>query len=112
MTQDTRREALLPPGARLVSGEADSGLDKRTSVRYHGSMVTTPLALPPADLEALGRSITELSAHISAAKARLAAMVGEFDARKGWGEWGVLSCEHWLEVRCGHGPGEARETVR
>ncbi len=49
-----------------------------------------------ASLEALEHRITELSAHIHAATYRLLCLIGEFDRRKGWAHWGILSCAHWL----------------
>jgi hypothetical protein len=70
------------------------------------------LALPPVPLGTLGERITELSAQVNAATARLYAMLEEFDRRDGWGEWGVVSMEHWLQVRCGETPSGARDKAR
>lgn len=39
-------------------------------------------------------------------------LVAEFDARRGWAEWGVSTCAHWLSWRCGIGERAAREHVR
>jgi Domain of unknown function (DUF222)/HNH endonuclease len=66
-------------------------------------------ALPSERLE---REITELRGHINAATARWLALVGEFDRREAWAEWGCRSCTHWLSYRCGVSPGAAREQVR
>jgi hypothetical protein len=63
-------------------------------------------------LGTLGERITELSAQINTATARLYSMLGEFDRRGGWGEWGVVSLEHWLQLRCGETPSAAREKAR
>src|SRR5438445_2187495 len=70
------------------------------------------LSLPQANIEDLGRKITEQAARVYAASAELHAMVGEFVRRGGWGEWGVLTPEHWLQLRAGQTPSGAREMVR
>jgi hypothetical protein len=66
-------------------------------------------ALPSEQLE---RTITELGGHINAATARWLALIGEFDRREAWAEWGCRSCTHWLSYRCGVSPAAAREQVR
>ncbi|RFU20905.1 HNH endonuclease signature motif containing protein [Geodermatophilus marinus] len=65
------------------------------------------------------RSVEELAREICAGAVRLAAagaawlaLVAEFDAREGWGGYGVRSCAHWLSWQCGLSPGAAREHVR
>ena len=63
-------------------------------------------------LEAIEREICELGAHIEAATCRWLLLLAEFDEREGWGEWGTVSCAHWLSWRCGLSPGTARERVR
>jgi Domain of unknown function (DUF222)/HNH endonuclease len=62
--------------------------------------------------EGLERKIAELGGHINAATARWLGLVGEFDKREAWAEWGCRSCTHWLSYRCGVSPGAAREQVR
>ena len=57
-------------------------------------------------------AITELAACITVATARLLAMIAELDRRQGWGDWGLKSCAHWLNWKCGIGLGAAREKVR
>jgi uncharacterized protein DUF222 len=56
--------------------------------------------------------ITELAGNPNAANARFLALIGELDRRHGWAEWGVKSCAHWLNWKCGIGLGAAREKVR
>jgi hypothetical protein len=56
--------------------------------------------------------ITTLAGHMNAGNARFLALVAELDRRKGWAEWGVKSCAHWLNWKCGIGLGAAREKVR
>ena len=45
--------------------------------------------------------ITELAGHLNAANARWLALIAELDRRRGWAEWGVKSCAHWLNWKCG-----------
>jgi hypothetical protein len=56
--------------------------------------------------------ITELAGHLNAANSRFLALIAEFDRRRGWAEWGVKSCAHWLNWKCGISLGAAREKVR
>jgi Domain of unknown function (DUF222)/HNH endonuclease len=63
-------------------------------------------------LERLEQEITELAAHINAATCHWLVLVGEFDRREGWAEWGSRSCVQWLSYRCGLSPSAAREQVR
>ena len=56
--------------------------------------------------------ITELAGHLNAAQARWLALIAEFDRRKAWAEWGVKSCAHWLNWKCGLDLGAAREKLR
>jgi hypothetical protein len=66
-------------------------------------------ALSTPDLVA---EITTLAGHLNAANARMLALIAELDRRKGWAEWGVKSCAHWLNWKCGIDLGAAREKVR
>jgi hypothetical protein len=65
-----------------------------------------------ASIDELEREICELAAHLAAATCRWLTLVGEFDERLGWAEWGVKSCAHWLSWRCSIGLGTARDQVR
>jgi phage gp46-like protein len=56
--------------------------------------------------------ITELAGHLNAAQARWLALIAEFDRREAWAEWGVKSCAHWLNWKCGLDLGAAREKLR
>src|SRR5687768_7194588 len=56
--------------------------------------------------------ITTLAGHLNAANARFLALLAELDRRRGWAEWGVKSCAHWLNWKCGITLGAAREKVR
>jgi len=61
---------------------------------------------------ALVAEITTLAGHLNAGNARFLALVAELDRRQGWAEWGVKSCAHWLNWKCGIDLGAAREKVR
>jgi len=56
--------------------------------------------------------ITELAGHLNAANARWLALIAEFDRRRAWADWGVKSCAHWLNWKCGLALGAAREKLR
>lgn len=56
--------------------------------------------------------ITRLAGHLNAANARFLTLIAEFDRRRGWTEWGVKSCAHWLNWKCGLSLGAAREKLR
>jgi hypothetical protein len=56
--------------------------------------------------------ITTLAGHLNAGNARFLALIAELDRRRGWAEWGVKSCAHWLNWQCGIDLGAAREKVR
>lgn len=60
----------------------------------------------------LGDEITTLAAHLHAAMCRLLLLIGEFDERRAWADWGCKSCAHWISWRCSIGPNAAREYVR
>jgi len=59
--------------------------------------------------EALETEITELCAHINAASYRLLQLVAALDDEAPWSAWGLTSCAHWLNWRCGIGMNAARE---
>lgn len=63
-------------------------------------------------LSLLEQEICELAAHLAAGTCRWLLLIEEFDRRRGWAEWGVRSCAHWLSWRCSVGLVAAREHVR
>ena len=60
----------------------------------------------------LGDQITTLAGQINAATYRLLKLIAEFDRRKAWAEYGIRSCAHWLNWKCGIAMSAAREKVR
>ncbi len=67
---------------------------------------------PERPLERLEAEICDLAAHLAAATCRWLLLVAEFDRRRGWAGWGLLSCAHWLSWKCGISLKTAREQVR
>jgi hypothetical protein len=67
---------------------------------------------PLARADALEREITDLCAQINAASYRLLQLIVELDDEAPWGAWGLTSCAHFLNWRCGIGLNAAREKVR
>jgi len=70
----------------------------------------TPVARPSD--EELESEIMQLAAQISAATFQLLMLIAEFDARQAWADWGIRSCAHWLNWKCGIGMNAAREKIR
>jgi len=56
--------------------------------------------------------LTTMAGHLNAFNAEFLRTLAEFDRRRGWAEWGVKSCAHWLNWKCGLDFGAAREKVR
>ena len=74
----------------------------------------TPSGFHPEHLrdDVLEDSITTLAANIAAATWQLLTLIREFDRRDHLGGWGVKTCAHWLNWKCGIALGAAREKVR
>jgi hypothetical protein len=77
----------------------------------HQQAEETP-ATEASSLKEIEREICALAAHIAAATCRWLELVAEFDERRGWAEWGIISCAHWLSWRCSMGLRAAHEHVR
>jgi len=74
-----------------------------------------PTAQQPDSLtraDALEREIIDLCALINAASYRLLQLIADLDDEAPWGAWGLKSCAHWLNWRCGISLNAAREKVR
>jgi len=63
-------------------------------------------------LERLEAQICSLAGRLAASTCEWLRLIAEFDRRKGWAQWGVVSCSHWLSWACSVGVGAAREYVR
>jgi Domain of unknown function (DUF222) len=67
----------------------------------------------PADYnDQLADKITTLAGQINAANYRFLKLIAEFDRREGWAGFGIRSCAHWLNWKCGIALSAAREKVR
>ena len=65
------------------------------------------------ELSALTDEITTLCGHIHAAEYRLLELIRRLDAFAPWGHFGVVSCAHWLNWKCGSGArGDGRPRSR
>lgn len=62
--------------------------------------------------DTLADKITLLAGQINAANYRFLKLVGEFDRLEAWAGYGIRSCAHWLNWKCGISFGTAREKVR
>src|SRR4051812_36086801 len=63
-------------------------------------------------LERLEAEITELAGHLTAAEGRWLLLIGEYDRRAGYEEWGCRTCAFWLSWQCGLDLRAAQERVR
>ena len=77
-----------------------------------GASPATETPNPLARADALEHEITDLCARINVANYRLLQLVAALDDEEPWGAWGLQSCAHWLNWRCGIGMNAAREKVR
>ena len=62
--------------------------------------------------EQLENQITTLAGQINAATYRFLKLIAEFDRRQAWSGYGIRSCAHWLNWKCGIAMAAAREKVR
>jgi hypothetical protein len=74
--------------------------------------LSTPAASTPSAIETLEDELTTLAAHLNAGNYRFLELLAEFDRRGGHVGWGIVSCAHWLQWKCGIGLVAAREKVR
>jgi Domain of unknown function (DUF222)/HNH endonuclease len=86
--------------------------DKRSDPSYMADPDFIARGRERADVERLGRELTELAGHLNAANYRFLELLAEFDTREGWSGWGVRDCAHWLNFKLGINLGAAREKVR
>ncbi len=78
------------------------------------ALVTFPSPSSPAlqPIDDLAAAIAAPAANSSAATCRWPGLLAEFDRREGWVGWGIKSCAHWLNWRCGIDLCTARGHVR
>jgi len=80
----------------------------------HSSSESQPLLElnPTVSLEGLEAKICSLASRLASYTHDWLVLIAEFDRRKGWAQWGMKSCAHWLAWACSVAPGAAREYVR
>jgi hypothetical protein len=78
------------------------------------STIADPSSPPLADLpiDRLEDEIASLAAEVYALTCRWLCLVGEFERREGYVEWGCRSSSSWLAWRCGLSERAARDHVR
>jgi hypothetical protein len=67
---------------------------------------------PEVPLERLEARICSLAAQLASSTCEWLRLVAEFDRRKGWAQWGLKSCAHWLSWSCSVSAQAAREYLR
>ncbi len=86
------------------------------STRNLAENTSPPYTLPLNDFgesnDQLADQITTLSGQINAATYRFLKLIAEFDRRQAWAGFGIRSCAHWLNWKCGIAMSAAREKVR
>ena len=65
--------------------------------------------MPLARIEA---ELTELAGQLAAGECRWLLLVGEYDRREGYKQWGCRSCVQWLSWQCGLDGRSARDKLR
>ena len=94
------------------------GIPPRRSTLPVTNPVTNPVTKLRTDdadevpLERLEARICSLAGRLAASTCEWLRLIAEFDRRKGWAQWGVVSCAHWLSWSCSVAVGAAREYVR
>ncbi len=63
-------------------------------------------------LERIEAELTELSGQLAAGECRWLLLVGEYDRREGYLQWGCRSCVQWLSWQCGLDGRSARDKLR
>ena len=64
------------------------------------------------DNDELADAIITIAGQINAANYRFLKLLAEFDKREAWEGFGIRSCAHWLNWKCGIAMNAAREKVR
>lgn len=88
-------------------GIQQTGLDVH-SHQFHPQ----PESSSSQDNQSLAGEITLLAGQINAANYRFLKLIAEYDRREAWADFGIRSCAHWLNWKCGIALGAAREKVR
>ena len=90
----------------VSNDESYSGFIKEPSANYNDANSIAD------DNDQLADQITLLAGQINAANYRFLKLIAEFDRRQAWSGYGLRSCAHWLNWKCGISMNPAREKVR
>ena len=107
--------AATPDRAALVSpstGCAFAPIADVGSPSDRENAPPTASAVTDLPLGELEDRLTGLATRIAVAECEFLDLLGEFDARDGWGASGLRSSAHWLSWRVGMSLGTARDKVR
>jgi hypothetical protein len=100
-----------PPG--FVSEiPPDPHLEPQPLLELDVERVPGPATMPDESLEGLEARICSLASRLASYTHDWLVLIAEFDRRKGWVQWGMKSCAHWLSWACSVTPGAAREYLR
>ncbi|MBM9466888.1 HNH endonuclease signature motif containing protein [Nakamurella leprariae] len=75
-------------------------------------LLVAPAPEPDEPLEQLEARITAMAGSLAAGTCAWLELIARFHARRGWVQWGIKSCAHWLAWSCSVSSGVAREYVR
>ena len=109
---------LVRSGTRSADRDRNGALAVGALPARSAPPVTNPVTKLRADdadevpLERLEARICSLAGRLAASTCEWLRLIAEFDRRKGWAQWGVVSCAHWLSWACSVAVGAAREYVR
>lgn len=100
----------IPAASSVPDPDPDPDPDRTAGVT--GSHADRSDADEQVSLEHLEAEICSQAGRLASSTCEWLGLIAEFDRRKGWAQWGVRSCAHWLAWACSVAPGAAREYVR
>jgi len=100
-------DSLLERSAESIAEWNIQGIREKQNDNYNSS--SDPLG---ETNDQLADKITTLAGQINAANYRFLKLIAEFDRRNAWAGYGIRSCAHWLNWKCGIAMSAAREKVR
>jgi hypothetical protein len=100
-------DSLVERSAESIAEWNIQGIHEKQSDNYNSS--SDPLG---ETNDQLADKITTLAGQINAANYRFLKLIAEFDRRNAWSGYGLRSCAHWLNWKCGIAMNPAREKVR
>ncbi|MEH6450274.1 MAG: hypothetical protein V7765_16490, partial [Oleispira sp.] len=103
LTEEINKATVLSIQRSIRSGIGE-GISENIKDNYDFSFTETA--------DQLADQITTLAGQINAATYRFLKLIAEFDRRNAWAGYGLRSCAHWLNWKCGIAMSPAREKVR